>query len=50
MHTSAFIHRVRNVYCNYGHKTVILIGFQLHVCMIDTVTTAIGRTMWSTLL
>ena len=50
MHTSAFIHRVRNVYCNYGHKAVILIGFQSHVCMIDTVTTAMGRMMWSTLL
>ena len=50
MHTSAFIQTVRNAYCNYGHKTVILIGFQLHVCMIDSVITAIGETMWSTLL
>ena len=51
MHTSAFIQTVRNAYyCNYGHKTVILIGFQLHVCMIDTVTTAMGRMMLSTLL
>ena len=50
MHTRAFIQTVRNAYCNYGHNAVILIGSQLHVCMIDTVTTAMGRMMLSTLL
>ena len=50
MHTSAFIQRVRSAYCNYGHKAVILIGFQLYVCMIDIVIAGMGRMMLSTLL